>query len=159
MKLFRSMLVMGLVATNAAVAQEPKEFDACRVFTSQDAEKVLGVIVTQDVVNSKAKVKVVLACNYTSTSGDARTLQVAGASFRFAHNDDEAKRSFSEARHGVRGKPMIVAGKDAFWIEKLGQLNVLKGNTWLTVSAGPVGMQGRDATPAIKLAEILLPKI
>lgn len=157
MKFFRTMLVIGLVAANAVVAQAPKEFDACRVFTAEDAGKVLGVPATQDIVSSK--VKVVLACNYTSTSGDAKTLQVAGASFRFARSDGEARRSFSEARLEVRGKPMMVAGKDAFWVEKLGQLNVLKGNTWLTVSAGPVGMQGRDATPAIKLAEILLPKI
>jgi uncharacterized glyoxalase superfamily protein PhnB len=101
----------------------------------------------------------VLSCSYSSESGDAKPPQVAAVLFRFARSDEEAKRMFSESRLEVRGRSMIIARADTFWDEKPGQLNVLKGNVWLTVTAGPAGLQKREPGAAKKLAETLIPKI
>lgn len=161
MKVYQFLLIMFVVAAAACQAQTPKDFDACRIFTTEDAEKVLAVAVKKDVANSKVKSKdkAVMACSYSSESGDAKPLQVAAVLFRFARSDEEAKRMFSESRLEVRGRPMIIARADTFWDEKSGQLNVLKGNVWLTVNAGPAGLQKREPEAAKKLAEALIPKI
>jgi uncharacterized glyoxalase superfamily protein PhnB len=160
MKVCHSLLIIFAVSAAACLAQTPKDFDACRIFTAEDAEKALAVAVKKDVVNSKVKNKdkAVMACSYSSESGDAKPLQVAAVLFRFARSDEEAKRIFSESRLEVRGRPMIIARADTFWDEKLGQLNVLKGNVWLTVNAGPAGLQKREPEAAKKLAEALIPK-
>jgi uncharacterized glyoxalase superfamily protein PhnB len=161
MKVCRSLLIVFAVAAAASLAQVPKDFDACRIFTAEDAEKVLAIAVKKDVVNSKVKSKdkAVMACSYSSESGDAKPLQSAAVLFRFARSDDEAKRMFSESRLEVRGRPMIIARADTFWDEKQGQLNVLKGNVWLIVNAGPAGLQKREPDVAKKLAAVLIPKI
>jgi hypothetical protein len=161
MKICHSLLIMFAVSAAACMAQTPKDFDACRIFTAEDAEKALAVAVKKDVVNSKVKSKdkTALACSYSSESGDVKAFQVAAVLFRFARSDEEAKGLFSESRREVRGRPMIIAGADTFWDEKLGQLNVLKGNVWLIVTAGPAGQQKRESEAAKKLAETLIPKI
>jgi uncharacterized glyoxalase superfamily protein PhnB len=161
MKICQSLLIMFAVSVAACLAQTPKDFDACRIFTAEDAEKALAVAVKKDVVNNKArsKDKAVMACSYSSEPGDAKPPQAAAVLFRFARSDEEAKRMFSESRLEVRGRPMIIARADTFWDEKSGQLNVLKGNVWLTVNAGPPGQQKREPEAAKKLAAALIPKI
>lgn len=161
MNVCQSLLISFGVSAAACLAQTPKDFDACSIFTAEDAEKALAVAVTKDIVNSKVKSKdkAVMTCSYSSESGDAKPLQVAVVLFRFARSDEEAKRTFSESRLAVRGRAMIIARADTFWDEKLGQLNVLKGNVWLTVSAGPAGQQKREPEAAKKLAQALIPKI
>lgn len=161
MKLCQSLLIMFAVSATACLAQTPKDFDACSIFTAEDAEKALAVTVKKDVVNSKVKSKdkAVLACSYSSDSGDAKPPQVAAVLFRFARTEEEAKHLFSESRLAVRGRPMIIARADTFWDEKLGQLNVLKGSVWLTVNAGPAGAQKREPDTAKKIAAALIPKI
>jgi len=161
MKVCQILMMMFVVSAAACLAQAPKDFDACRILTAEDAEKTLAVAVKRDVANSKVKSKdkTALACSYSSESGDVNALQAAAVLFRFARSDEEAKGLFSESRREVRGRPMIIARADSFWDEKLGQLNVLKGNVWLIVTAGPAGQQKRGPEAARKLAEVLIPKI
>jgi hypothetical protein len=161
MKICQSLLIMFAVSAAACMAQTPKDFDACSIFTAEDAEKALAVAVKKDVISSKVKSKdkTALACSYSSESGDGKALQAAAVLFRFARSDEEAKGLFSESRREVRGRPMIIARADTFWDEKLGQLNVLKGNVWLTINAGSAGLQKHEPGAAKKLAEALIPKI
>ena len=159
MKRYRFQLtgiVSAYVVTIAAFAQTPKDFDACRIFTAADAESTLGSPVVQEPVNSKVKPKVILTCKYTATSGDARFAMVT---FRFARNAEEAKSAYSESRLELRGKPTIISGRDANWNEKQGQLNLLSGNAWLVIDAGPSEAKARDSAVAKKLAETLIPKL
>ena len=159
MKRYRFQMIGIVSAIGVAVtvsAQAPKDFDACRIFTSTDAEAALGVPVAQEPGNAKTRPKVTLTCKYTAASGDAGS---ANVTFRFARNAEEAKSAYSESRLELRGKPTIIAGKDANWNEKLGQLNVLSGNVWLVIDVGPTDAKARNSALAKKLAETLIPKL
>ena len=142
-----------LFAAVAARAEIPKEFDACTVFTPADAAQALGET-PRELPPPKTKNKVIPACTYES--GEGPSTKSLSVQFRFAKNDDEARRAFSEARLEARGKPVILGGRDAYWLDKQAQLNVLKGSHWVVITAK---VPGRESDTARKLAEILLPKI
>ena len=140
----------------AAIAQEP--FDACNVFTPQDAEKVLGAAVAGEPVNPKVKrPRVVLHCSYSANKdGKAAT---AKAEFRLARSPEESQRAFDEARLVHQTKPMLLSGADAFWAGKAGVMHARKGRTWVTLTVGGAKPAERELADARKLAEILVAKL
>jgi hypothetical protein len=54
---------------------------------------------------------------------------------------------------------MFISGSPAFWSAKQGQLHVLKGRTWLTVTVGSTVATERDPDLARKLGEALVKKL
>lgn len=50
-------------------------------------------------------------------------------------------------------------GDDAYWNPQNGQFNVLKKNTWLIISYGPLKAADRTEADAKKLADIIVPKL
>jgi hypothetical protein len=139
-----------------AAAQE--SFDACNVFTQEDAGKAMAAPAAGEPANPKAKrPKVVLGCTYTSTK-DGKPI-AATAQFRITRTPDEAAKVFDEARLQFQTKPMLISGADAFWSGKTGQMHVRKGKTWVTLSVGPQKPAERDIEAAKRLAEILIAQI
>jgi hypothetical protein len=139
-----------------AFAQEA--FDACTVFTQQDAEKALGSAATGEVPNPKAKrPKVVHTCSY---SGFREGKPVAAsAEFKVSRNVDEAQRAFENARLREQTKPMLLPGAEAFWNGKAGVMHMRKGRAWVMLTVGSSKVSERDLNDAKKLAEILAAKL
>jgi hypothetical protein len=151
------MLLAGLSAL-AVPAAAQDGFDACTVFTQEDAEKALGTTMAAEPVNPKARrPKVVTTCTYTG-SKEGKPI-AATAQFKFGRNPEEAGRAFDEARMQYQTKPMLLQGAESFWSAKTGQMHVRKGRTWVTLSVGPAKPNERDLDQARKLAEILVTKL
>jgi len=139
----------------AAIAQEA--FDACAVFTQEDAQNALGGAAAGEPMNPKRRPKVVLGCAYHGSKDGKPT--AATAQFKFLRTPDEAARAFDEARLKLQTKPMLISGAEAFWSGKTGQMHVRKGRTWITLTVGSATLRERDVDPARKLAEILVKKL
>ena len=157
---FMVMLPAALSAALAAatVAAQESAFDACTVFTADDAQKVLGPEAALEAANPKAKrPKVVPACTYSAVK-DGRPY-AATATFHVGRTNEEAQRVFEDARMKLQTKPMLISGADAFWSAKTGEMTVRKGKTRLTVMVGPAQLNLREVDDAKKLAEILVKKL
>ncbi|HUL55435.1 MAG TPA: hypothetical protein VLT60_00460 [Usitatibacter sp.] len=152
-------VAIGAAALLPLAARAAEEtFDACDVFTSDDAEKVLGVAAAAEPVNPKVKrPKVILACTYTGFK-DSKPV-AATVQFKFGRTDDEAQRAFEDARLQFQTKPLLISGAECFWSSKTGQLNLRKGRAWATLSVGSPKVNERDMADAKKLAEILVKKM
>lgn len=138
----------------AARAQAP--FDACSLFTPEEAERALGASIAPEPMKPR-KARIVTACSYR---GVKEGLPVeASANFRFARTDEEAERAFDEARMSHQTKPFLISGAEAFWSTRTGEMNVRKGRAWLTLSVGPDAAKDRDVEHARKLAEMLARKL
>jgi hypothetical protein len=143
-------------AAMPAAAQEA--FDACNVFTQQDAEAALGTKAEPEPLNPKVKrPKVVLGCAYHGNK-EGKPVS-ATAQFKFARTPDEQARAFDEARLQLMTKPMILSGAEAFWAGKVGQMHVRKGKAWVTLTVGPAAVRERELDNAKKLAEALVKKL
>lgn len=158
----KSQALAVLAAIGAAVmipaANAQDAFDACTVFTQEDAEKALGGTASGEPVSPKVRrPKVVLGCAYHG-SKDGKPVS-ATAQFKFLRSPDEAGRAFDEARLQLQTKPMLISGAEAFWSGKTGQMHVRKGRTWVTLSVGPATLREREVDPARKLAELLVKKL
>ena len=144
------------LAAMPAAAQEA--FDACTVFTQQEAEQALGTKAEPEPVNPKAKrPKVVLGCAYHGNKEGKPV--TAAAQFKFARTPDEQARAFDEARLQLQTKPMLLSGAEAFWAGKVGQMHVRKGRAWVTLTVGPANIREREVDSAKKLAEALAKKL
>ena len=152
-----TVLGAALLAPCAARAVE-ETFDACDVFTADDAEKALGTAAAAEPVNPKVKKpKVILTCTYT---GFKESKPVAATvQFRFGKTNEDAQRAFDDARMQFQTKPLLISGAESFWSSKTGQLNLRKGRTWLTLAVGSPKLSERDMADAKKLAEILVKKM
>ena len=143
------------VAARAAAAEE--RFDACSIFTQADAEKVLGTAAAEPANPKVRRPKAVTACTYNGFK-DGKPV-AATVQFRFGRTDTEARGAFEDARLQYQTKPLLLPGADGvFWSAKTGQMNVLKGRAWLTLTVGGPKPDQRDDDQAKRLAEILVPR-
>jgi len=150
--------VVSAVLLSTAVRAAEERFDACDVFTQADAQKALGTAAAAEPVNPKVRrPKVITTCTYNGFK-DGKPV-AATVQFRFGRSDEEASRAFEDARLQFQTKPFLLPGAQAFWSSKTGQMNVLKGRTWLTVTVGAPKPDQRDDDDAKKLAQLLIPKI
>jgi hypothetical protein len=147
-----------VAATSAPAWAVEETFDACDVFTQEDAQQAMGTAAAGEPVNPKAKrPKVIPACTYNGFKEGKPV--AATVLFKFGKTDADAQRAFDEARMQFQTKPMLISGADAFWSSKTGQMNLRKGRAWVTVSVGPQKLSERDPADAKKLAEILAKKM
>jgi hypothetical protein len=147
-------VILGALAIPVAAEDA---FDACEVFTAKDAESVLGATAQEATAFKGKRPKVVPECKYTAAK-DGRNL-AASAQFKVARTEAEARQAFGDARMELQTKPLTVAGQEAFWSAKVGQLHLRKGRAWLTVAVGPEKPADRDMETARKLAETLAKKM
>lgn len=147
-----------VLAAWGAAAVQAQDFDACGVFTREDAESALGTPAAGESANPKAKrPRTVTTCTYTGTR-EGKPVS-ATALFKTWRSHDESARAFDEARLQLQTKPMLISGAEAFWSGKTGQMHVRKGKTWVTLTVGPAKVNERDLDQARKLAEILVAKL
>ncbi|HEX4332783.1 MAG TPA: hypothetical protein VH040_11640 [Usitatibacter sp.] len=153
------MAIAAVLAAWMGPARAAEEaFDACDVFTQGEAEKALGTAAATDPVNPKVKrAKVLLNCTYKGFK-DGKPVSAA-VQFRFGKTGAEADHAFEDARMQFQTKPMLISGAQAFWSGKTGQLNLLKGRTWVTVVVGSDRPSERDPAEARKVAEALAKKL
>ena len=155
---FRDTLVAAaLAAAFCAPAAAQEAFDACNVFTQEDAEKALGAAAAGENVNAKKRPRVVMQCSYSGVKEGKPV--TASAQFKVLRNNEEAQRAFDEARLQHQTKPMLLSGAEAFWAGKAGVLHVRKGKAWMTLAVGPARLAERDVNHAKKHAEILVAKL
>ncbi len=155
----RAVLIAAAFAAFGAVAAE-EPFDACEVFTQADAEKALGSaaeVVEPPHPAKWKRPKVVTSCTYGAFKDGKRV--AASVQFRFGKGEAEAQDAFEDARLKFQTKPLLISGTHAFWNARTGQLDLLKGRTWVSLSIGPDKPGERDMDQAKKLAEILATKI
>ena len=158
MRILTMVLAAALAAAGPGAASAQDAFDACEVFTLAEAKSVLGGGASPEPSNPKVKrPKVVSTCNYFSSKDGQVT--TASAQFRSAKTEADLQRAFDEERLRFQTKPMILADARAFWSAKQGQLHVLKGRTWLTVTVGSSKPAEREPEPARRLAEQLAKKL
>lgn len=151
-------LAAAFAAAFLAPAFAQEAFDACNVFTQEDAEKALGAAAAAEAVNPRAKrPKLVTQCSYSGFKEGKPV--VATAQFRIARNNEESQRGFDEARLQHQTKPMLLPGAEAFWAGKAGVMHLRKGKAWVTLSVGPTKVSDRNVEDAKKLAEILARKL
>jgi hypothetical protein len=149
------MAAVGLQLT-PALAQE--SFDACEIFTVEDAQKVLGKDAAPEPVNPKMKrPKVIPSCTYLATRDNVKV--AATALFKWGKTNEDTQRAFEDARMQFQTKPMLIEGAQAFWAGKQGEMMLRKGRTWITISVGPAMPTQRDLNETRRLAEILVKKM
>jgi hypothetical protein len=157
MRKLTAMAALG-AALMSPLAWGQETFDACELFTQDDAEKALGTPASGEPVNPKVKrPKVIPACTYNGFK-DGKPV-AAMALFRFGKTEGDAQKAFDDARMQFQTKPMLISGTDAFWSAKTGQMTLRKGRAWVTLSVGPPKLNERDVGEARKLAEILAKKL
>ena len=157
MRIRHALTILAACAA-ACLPAMAEDFDACNVFTQDDAEKALGAPATGEPVNPKVKrPKVVTSCTYHA-SKDGKSL-AASAAFKVARSNDEAARAFEDARLKFQTKPMLLSGAEAFWSGKTGEMHVRKGKTWVTLAVGPAKVNEREIDQAKRLAELLVKKL
>ena len=157
MKVVKGLGLAVWLAALAPGAAAQEAFDACDIFTAQDAEAAMGTAAVETSNFKGKRPRVVMTCNY-SGSKDGKAL-TASAQFRFARSDAEMRQAFADARLEQQTKPVLIAGNDAFWNGRTGQLHLRKGRAWVTLSVGPEKQGDRDLEPARKLAEALAKKM
>ena len=153
----RALAAAGL-ATLALGAAAEEGFDACAVFTPEDAQKVIGKEAAAEPANPRAKrPKMIPACTYHAVKDGTKV--AATASFRFGRTPEEVQRAFEGARMEFQTKPMLIEGADAFWSARTGEMTLRKGRTWVTLAVGPSQLNQREVNDAKRLAEILARKL
>jgi hypothetical protein len=145
-----------LVAASCGAAAQSKDFNACALFTAEDAAAALGAPAEPEVVKGKPP-RIQPNCQYTAAL-DGKPL-IAAVQFRFFKSSAEALAVLKESRLEARGRPFIIGGQDAYWHPKLAHLVIAKGSALITVTAGPAKEAERLPDPARKAVERLLPKL
>jgi hypothetical protein len=124
-----------------------QKFDACSLLTKADAESFLSEPVgAPATTHTEAMGNTVTQCRYSASSGNKRV----GLLLRQAATAEEAAKIFRQARDtskelsGAEPQVMDGLGEGAYWTGgNLKQLNVLKGEVWLIITAS----QGNGTDP------------
>lgn len=133
---------------------------ACTMFTEDQAKQLLGEKAFNG-KNTPATVSGNMAksyCSYSDLADDQSTSVVAAVGVQAAINavgDEQNKSGFSDKKQGNQEVGDI--GDDAFYNASLGQLNVLKGHSWLIFSYGVGVSQDTNTLDAtLKFAKAIL---
>jgi hypothetical protein len=128
---------------NAGGKKLTAKVDACALLTKDDAEAMLGGSVNAPTTNNaEQNGTVVSQCHYSSMTGG--TIKQVGVLARQSPTADEARQVFQRAQgaakdlSGTEPQKIPGLGDDAYWTGgNLAQLNVLRDNVWLIVTANP----------------------
>jgi hypothetical protein len=135
MKLFTVLLVM----TASAVLAQSVDNLAVRILTPEMAQRILGAPADAAKANSEADMKngatVISRCSYSLKSDAAMDITV-GLMLRRAGTSEEAKTIFLASKQTYHGEDVGDLGDAAYRTAAPAQLNVLKGNNWVIISAG-----------------------
>ncbi len=132
---------------------------ACDVFTTGDAQKVIGdgAKQTPSQTDSTSAQSSVSSCFYTYDPGELSEIVTASVLLQSA-SESATKQNFNSAKpsdavdvHGY--------GESAYWSPNNSQLNVLKGPYWVVISAGSGSVVNRAQDLPLKIASIVLARL
>ena len=136
---------------------------ACKVFTLDDAKKVLGssAISTPATPSTSTSAMDVSNCVYSNGSSDSNSIQTASILLRTPKNDTGKNANISQFQSQKPANVQTVNGygQAAFWSSQYGQLNVLKNNSWVILSIGPIDTSAHTLSQTEQLASVVVPKI
>jgi adenosylmethionine-8-amino-7-oxononanoate aminotransferase len=128
-----------LLFATSALAGDLADNIAAKVLTSEAAQRVLSAPVEAGKVNSEADMKsgatVISRCSYSVKGDSAMTISVS-LMLRRAGTTEEAKAIFLSSKQTYHGEDVGGLGDAAYRTAAPAQLNVLKGKSWLIISAG-----------------------
>lgn len=141
-----------LAGTSAFAANRSSQ-----ILTAAVAESVIGAPAKPAMINTFDDTEMgkiwVSNANYSCKANGSKT---ASLLIRHAQSKEEAVSTFNESKQKFAGSDIAGLGEGAFR-NNLGQLNVLKGQNWLIITAGETGKP--DQASEEKLAKDILPKI
>lgn len=154
---------------NAGTATQTSPYgerDACHYLTQDIADKVLGSNAQKgaDMPGSKSDDIQVSICTYTAaTDGSLEsvrnlrtaTLLVRSPLSQIGTSSNEAQ--FNPPKEGAENVPGY--GEAAYWDSQMGQLNVLKNETWVILSVGPPSLADKSLTETKQLADLIVPDL
>jgi hypothetical protein len=125
--------------TAGSSGRSTQKIDACNLLTKADVESFLAEPVgTPATTHTEAMGNMVTQCRYSAPTGNKRV----GLLLRQASTVDEAAKIFKQARDTSKelsgADPQVIdgLGDSAYWTGgNLKQLNVLKGDAWLIITA------------------------
>lgn len=129
----------GSTPSNGSARKTSGKIDACALLTKTDAEALLGGAVKEPTTTQNENGGTLVSqCHYSNEAGDKQV----GLLARQAASAAEAKQVFDSARSAAKGltgvDPQTISGlgDDAYWTDgNLSQLNLLKNDLWLIISA------------------------
>jgi len=157
-------------AKNSPAAASKQTFakrQACVIFGLADAKQVLGDSAkggSNPIYDSPQGGIDVSSCSYTQDQGanvpvasrNSASLLVRAprANAGITSNQNQFSSLKPSDAQAVAGY-----GDNAYWDVQLGQLNILKNNTWYTLSNGPAAPSARTLDQAKQLADILISRM
>lgn len=136
--------------------------DACDYFTQATADALLGAGSQKGSMNADASSGdvSVTTCTYTSkadTLEEVRNMKAASVLLRVPLTETGAQSNETPFESRPEGAQDVSGyGDKAYWDPSMGQLNVLKDNTWLVITNGKSRVGDRTLGEAKKLADIVL---
>lgn len=138
---------------------------ACDILTLSNAKQLFGIEnVTTNPEDNTASTEtndiVQSSCTYVAKTGPSG-FQTASILVRSATSD---AGNSSNSQHFIQKRPVNTQdvtgyGDRAYWNIQLGQLNILKGNTWYIVSLGSPTINQRTLGETEKLAKVIKDKL
>lgn len=139
--------------------------EACDYFKQADADQLLGAGSQKGSLNADASSSDVhvSTCTYTTkaeTLEEARNMRTASVLVRAPLTETGAESNETPFQNRPQGAQDVSGyGDQAYWDPSMGQLNVLKDNTWLIISNGKSHASDRTLDEAKKLADIVVPRV
>lgn len=164
--IFSALIALALVVSIFIVANdtsnktaEQSAQKACAILTPKTATSLIGESskVAEKSTASTSSNMITSVCTYKQT-GFASTGQQISLVVRSARNDDGVKANqayFQKEKFGTSKKLPVYEkyGDKNTWNAPDGQLNILKGNTWYTLTIGGQNPSDRSLNSAGKFAE------
>ena len=115
--------------------------DACEMFTREEAKELLGERLLRTTTQKPTQTAntAVSKCGYTDGNPEVENMVVAAVVVRSGINDEGTqlnKTDFAKSKPKDNAKMVKDLGEDAYFDEKLGQLNILRGHEWIILSYG-----------------------
>lgn len=123
--------------------------------TLDEAKQVSGLTYTQRDVSAVTRGTIVVTTCTFSNNDRASGVKPLSVLTRYATTIEEANKIFEESKTAsyTDGQEISGIGDQALWSRTFGQVSVLKGQTWLIVSA----LNNQDL--ATKIAKTIAPKL
>ena len=133
--------------------------DACKLFTLDDAKKLLGIDAVASpnnasAVSPKASVS---TCSYSANTKDVKNLKALTLLIR-SSNPVQAQQAFELAK-ASNAQTLPNLGKAAYYNPDQSQLNILENETWIII-ASTTGTTGKGSLTTPKnAATVILPRL
>lgn len=146
---------------DTTVQADKKAPKACDILTLTEAKTVLGAAaVTGDNPDTNSNIAEdlkVSSCTYVNGAKDVKAIRTSSVLVRSALSSagiEANKQAFQRPPEG--SQTVNDLGDSAFWSPQLGQLFVLKSNSWVTITSGGVTPASRTQDEALKVARLLV---